>query len=232
MQSERLFRFRNYTEPSFRLSTGRAGNASPATAGGRETNVVGPSQAEAKGLRADAARNHERILAAAEEVFAREGLAVPIDVVAARAGVGVGTLYRHFPTKESLFEAIVLARVGDLAEQAHSVAAAPNPGDALFAFLQHLGRQMSGKHDLVDAMTSAGIDVKSECSGRIDEMQDQLEIAVTRAQRQGRIRADVTAKELVALLGAAVHAGDLAPGAEAVERLVGIVCDGIRARPS
>ncbi len=62
-------------------------------------------------LRADALRNRARVLEAAEAVFAAEGLAVPVDVIAERACVGVGTLYRHFPTKEKLFEAILLERI-------------------------------------------------------------------------------------------------------------------------
>ena len=69
----------------------------------------------AKPMRADAQRNHEKILEAAEEIFALDGVIVPIDIVAERAGVGIGTLYRHFPTKESLYEAIVLTRLKDVA---------------------------------------------------------------------------------------------------------------------
>ncbi len=67
--------------------------------------------------RADAVRNLAKILEAAEEVFAAEGIAVPIDEVARRAGVGIGTVYRHFPTKEALFEAIVVARLEGLIER-------------------------------------------------------------------------------------------------------------------
>jgi AcrR family transcriptional regulator len=68
-------------------------------------------------LRADARRNRAKVLSAAEEVFASEGPAVPIDEVARRAGVGVGTVYRHLPTKQALFEAIVVARIEALIER-------------------------------------------------------------------------------------------------------------------
>src|ERR1700689_486109 len=67
-------------------------------------------------LRSDAERNRQRLLEAAQQVFAEEGLAVPIDAIAQRAGLGVGTLYRHFPTKEALFEAIVVGRMERLGE--------------------------------------------------------------------------------------------------------------------
>ncbi len=87
-------------------------------------------------MRADALKNRERILEAAETTFASLGLSVPIDVVAQRAGVGVGTLYRHFPTKEALFEAIVTTRLEDLLDETKTRCDASDPGDAFFVFLR------------------------------------------------------------------------------------------------
>src|SRR6266545_3604820 len=72
--------------------------------------------------RADAVRNRQRVLEAAKEAFAAEGLAVPLDEIARRAGVGAGTVYRHFPTKEALFEAVILDRVRKLVDYAESLA--------------------------------------------------------------------------------------------------------------
>ena len=83
-------------------------------------------------MRADAVKNRARILEAAEEIFATEGVSVPIDTVAERAGLGVGTLYRHFPTKEALFEAIVVDRLESLLEMARRQSVDPDPGAALF----------------------------------------------------------------------------------------------------
>ena len=83
----------------------------------------------ARPMRADAVKNRQRILEAAEEIFATEGVSVPIDAVAERAGVGVGTLYRHFPTKEALFEAIVMARLEYLLEQRQGALPAPTTPD-------------------------------------------------------------------------------------------------------
>ena len=100
VESERAFRFLDhYTERSFRLSTG--------------LSFVTP--APSSGLRADAVRNRELILAAADEAFASEGLSVSVDEIARRAGVGAGTLYRHFPTKEALFEAVLVAHLDEIA---------------------------------------------------------------------------------------------------------------------
>src|SRR5579863_1523990 len=88
-----------------------------------------PRAAAARPLRADAAKNRERILEAAEATFTAEGVAAPIDAVAQRAGVGVGTVYRHFPTKEALFEAIVTARLADLCESTRQLTEAESPDE-------------------------------------------------------------------------------------------------------
>src|SRR6266700_6667819 len=90
-------------------------------------------------LRADAARNREKVLRAAREAFAESGYGVPLDEIAARAGVGPGTVYRHFPTKEALFQAVVAARVEDLVADARRRSRAAAPGEAFFGFLARIG---------------------------------------------------------------------------------------------
>jgi len=103
------------------------------------TPVTGDGNTSDEGaprLRADAARNRAAILETAYEVFAEQGLAVPIDEIARRAGVGAGTVYRHFPTKDALFRAIVVDRVERMVEHAEGLAAEREPGEALFAFLR------------------------------------------------------------------------------------------------
>src|SRR3974390_1125117 len=95
----------------------------------------GPEQAEAavgRPMRADPLRNRTRILEAAEVVFAAEGIEVPVDLIAEKAGVGVGTLYRHFPTKEKLCEAILLERLSSLTADARALADAAGAPGALF----------------------------------------------------------------------------------------------------
>jgi len=87
------------------------------TANDRDTGSVSAEPATDPPLRADARRNRARVLAAAQEAFATEGLSVPLDEIARRAGVGAGTVYRHFPTKEALFEAIVLHQMQDVIAQ-------------------------------------------------------------------------------------------------------------------
>src|ERR1700748_1128873 len=86
-------------------------------------------------LRADAQRNRDKVLRAAQEAFAAPGSGVPLDEIAPRAGVGPGTVYRHFPSKEELFEAVVTARLRDLIAAASGLADDPDSGQAFFAFL-------------------------------------------------------------------------------------------------
>src|SRR5437763_14329055 len=86
-------------------------------------------------LRADAARNREKVLRAAREAFAESGYGVPLDEIAARAGVGPGTAYRHFPAKEAPSEAVLTARITDLVSDARARGDAADPGEAFLGFL-------------------------------------------------------------------------------------------------
>src|ERR1700728_1033653 len=110
-------------------------------------------------LRVDAERNRQKVLDVAQGVFAAEGLAVPIDEIARRAGLGVGTLYRHFPTKEALFLAILVDRMERLVADARELARAPDPGEAFFGFLSRVVREGSTKRDFMDALSASGADL-------------------------------------------------------------------------
>ena len=87
-------------------------------------------------LRADAARNRARVLEVAYDTFAAEGFSVPIDEIARRAGVGAGTVYRHFPTKEDLYRAVVEDRIGNIVDEGRALPGRNDPGDGLFTFLR------------------------------------------------------------------------------------------------
>jgi AcrR family transcriptional regulator len=181
-------------------------------------------------MRADAVKNRHRILEVAEAVFAAEGVSVPIDIVAERAGVGVGTLYRHFPTKETLFEAIVMTRLTDLIETAKARADDDDPVDALFSFLREFARQASAKHDLFDALGSAGIDIKSQCSEMVDDMKRRIDLLLQRAVDAGAVRSDVSTEEMIGLLTGACQAVSHSGASDvSVQRMVEVVCDGLRA---
>jgi AcrR family transcriptional regulator len=110
-------------------------------------------------MRADARRNRERVLEVAIAAFAAEGLSVPIHEIARRAGVGTGTVSRHFPTKESLFEAIVLTRIEQHVARARALAAAEDPGAAFFSFFTFLVEEGATDRGLADALVGAGFDI-------------------------------------------------------------------------
>jgi AcrR family transcriptional regulator len=180
-------------------------------------------------LRSDAVKNRERILAAAEATFASDGLGVPIDTVAQRAGVGVGTLYRHFPTKEALFEAIVMTRLESLLDEARNAATADDPGPALFTFLRHFASQASAKHDLFDAMGAAGFDIKSQCAETLDEMKRAVDLLISRAMAAGAVRPGISADEAIGLVVGACQASQHSGYDNATsQRMLDIICDGLR----
>ena len=116
-------------------------------------------------LRADARRNREQVLRAAREAFAESGYGVPLDEIAARAGVGPGTVYRHFPAKEALFQAVVTARIEDLLGDARARADNDDPGGAFFGFLGRVAEEAAAKRDLPDAIAIAG-SLRRRCTTR------------------------------------------------------------------
>lgn len=179
-------------------------------------------------LRADAQRNRERILAAAEEVFSREGLGAPIDKIAEQAGVGVGTLYRHFPTKEALLQAIVLLRLDQLVELSGRLADSPRPTEALFSYLETFASVACAKHDLMEALGSAGIDIKVNCAATFEMLMGAIDILVSRAIEEGGVRPDVSAKEVVALVVGSCQASNLTADGPRLSPLLHIVFDGLR----
>ena len=169
------------------------------------------------------------MLDAAEAVFASEGLSVPIDEIARRAGVGAGTVYRHFPTKEALFEAIIIGRVQRLVDDARSLSTAENPGQAFFDFWSRMVAEGAAKKDLHDALAGAGMDLRSVHLGIVQDLRSAIGALLTRAQEAGAVRDDVGIEELMVLMAstslAMKHRSDDAslPG-----RLAAVICDGLR----
>ena len=193
----------------------------------------GSDQAEvgARPMRADALRNRARILETAEAVFAAEGIEVPVDLIAEKAGVGVGTLYRHFPTKEKLCEAILLDRLARLTEDARGLADADDPADAFFGFLRHVVEESALKRDLLVAVMGAGLEFEQSAAPVKDALRDAVGVLLARAQAVGAVRQDVTPAAVVSLVGATCQAAAHGGGPPACD-LLGIVCDGLRPQGS
>jgi AcrR family transcriptional regulator len=157
-------------------------------------------------LRADARRNRDRLLQTAKAAFAEEGLAVPLDEIARRAGVGPGTLYRHFPTKEALFEAVVHERLRQHLRDARALGSAADAGSALFEFVERLVTEAAAKQDLVDALAGAGVDVRTAVAATASELRSEIGNLLARAQESGAVRTDIELSDLMALVSGLFHA--------------------------
>lgn len=181
----------------------------------------------ARPLRADAARNRARVLDVAYATFAAEGLSVPIDEVARRAGVGAGTVYRHFPTKEALFTAVIENRMQRLVDDGQALLETEGPGEALFAFLRSMVLQWgAADRGLVDALAGYGIDIECAAPEAEDAFKAMLGELLRAAQRAGTARRDVDMRDLKAILVGcqAMQAYD----SGLAERATDVVIDGLR----
>ncbi|SDU84348.1 TetR/AcrR family transcriptional regulator [Jiangella alkaliphila] len=187
-----------------------------------------PDDGAPRPQRADARRNRARVLDAAIEAFAAEGLSVPVHEIARRAGVGTGTVSRHFPTKESLFQAIVLARLEHLVERARELAAAEPPGDALFAFIRFMVAEGATNRGLADALAGAGFDVEQAAAGTGLDLTDALSDLLVPAQAAGTVRADVGAADVKALIEGCLarERGGADPAAR--DRMLAVTVRGLR----
>jgi AcrR family transcriptional regulator len=183
-------------------------------------------------LRADAQRNRARLLEAAEAVFAAEGISVPVDLIAEKAGVGVGTLYRHFPTKEKLFEAILIGRIDDIVDDARARIESDDPGAAFFAFLTHLVEESTLKRDLIQALLGAGVEIELAVAGSKANLEEAVDRLLAVAQQAGAVRSDVSSAVVLSLVGATCIAADQHPHtADLPEGILAIICDGLRPQP-
>jgi AcrR family transcriptional regulator len=180
-----------------------------------------------KPLRADAARNRDLVLKAAYATFASEGLAVSLDEIARRAGVGAGTVYRHFRTKDDLFRAVIADRLGQIVDAGRALLTGPESGEALFIFLRLIVLEW-GVEDrgLVDALAGADLDWGSAGSDAEAEFMALLGDLLRAAQEAGTVRADVTAPEVKTLLVGCQAMQGYDDGAAA--KVTDVVLDGLR----
>jgi AcrR family transcriptional regulator len=184
----------------------------------------------ARPLRADAARNRARVLEVAYETFAAEGLSVPIDEIARRAEVGAGTVYRHFPTKEALFAAVIEDRMQHLVDDGYALLKSVGPGEALFAYLRSLVLQWGATdRGLVDALAGLGIDIETVAPDAEDAFLAMLGDLLSAAQQAGAARRDIGVREVKSIL-VGCQAMEAYNSALA-ERVTDVVVDGLRATP-
>ncbi|MBB5139733.1 AcrR family transcriptional regulator [Thermocatellispora tengchongensis] len=187
--------------------------------------------ARGRPLRADARRNRERVLRAARAAFEAEGVGVPLDEIARRAGVGAGTVHRHFPTKEALLEAIILGTMESLAAEARAGCDSDDPGAAFAAYFARLAEEGMMNRAFTEVLRQAGVDMGAVAGQAGRDLLDAFGALLARAQRAGAVRADVTPRQVKALLiGVFAGADWLGGGGDERRRLVAVVLDGLRAR--
>src|SRR5260370_34187238 len=152
-------------------------------------------------MRADAQRNYAKLLSAASAAFVESGADdVSLEEIARRAGVGIGTLYRHFPTRQALLEAVYREQVEALRAGADELLASGSPGEAFAAWLRALGAFSSTKRSLTSAMVATlgkDSEVMSACSKLIKESAGAL---LTQAQQAGAVRTAVNPTDLIRLV--------------------------------
>ena len=177
--------------------------------------------------RVDAQRNRARILAAAETVFSSRGTAASTEEVARSAGVAVGTVFRHFPTKADLLQAIMKGLLDRLTDTAHRLAEDSDPAEGFFAFFEQVVQEAAAKTAVVELLAQAGTQV--EVTPTIQGLRQAVGILLQRARQVDAVRSDVGPVEVMALLAAtsegALHGGwdrDLR------DRVLGVVLDGLR----
>ena len=179
-------------------------------------------------MRADAARNRARVLEVAYQTFAAEGLGVPIDEIARRAGVGAGTVYRHFPTKEELYRAVIEDRINRIVDDGRALLASAGPGDALFAFLRSMVLQWGATdRGLAEALAGLGVDIKAAVPEAEEAFLGLLGDLLRAGQTAGTVRRDLDVRDVKSIMVGAQAIQTY--NAEAAERLTEVVLDGLRA---
>jgi AcrR family transcriptional regulator len=187
-----------------------------------------PSQPAQRKPRTDALRNRERILEVAKGAFTRHGADASLDDIAKQAGVGAGTLYRHFPTRDALIEAVYRSDVEKLAAAAHGFAAAMSPAEALRAWLLLFVDYIAAKHIIAPALNSVAGGPSRLYEGSRSTVQGALDELVKRAKKSGDVRRDVDASDLLRAVIGVSYVGSGGDWQQSARRLVDILMAGSR----
>ncbi|GAB2962718.1 TetR/AcrR family transcriptional regulator [Streptomyces pseudoechinosporeus] len=188
--------------------------------------------ARVRPMRADARRNYERLLKEAAVAFAEHGEGASLDDIAKRAGVGSGTLYRHFSSRQALLEAVYVDGIEEIATRADELAAELPPGEALLEWLNVLGEGMIRvcgiKVLLGSAVTDGDSAVATACGNSVRAAAGRL---VEAAQREGTLRADVSPLEVLRLVHGVATAAELADAEGTyLRRYLSLLTEGLRAK--
>ncbi|GIH48368.1 transcriptional regulator, TetR family [Microbispora rosea] len=183
-------------------------------------------------LRADARRNRERVLRTAQRLFATEGLGVSLDEIARRAGVGPGTVHRHFPTKEALYLAVAIDQIRKLVAEGEALATTGDP-TALFTLLSAMMASGAENVAVKSALVAAEFDLRTAAPDVAADLTRRVADLLDRAQAAGAVRPDLTVGEVMALVAGAFaairHAG-AETSRERSAHIARLILDGLRPR--
>jgi AcrR family transcriptional regulator len=180
-----------------------------------------------KPMRADARRSYERLLAAAAEVFAEQGTSAALDDIAKRAGVGNATLYRHFPDRRDLVQALLADRYDDLRAAAERLLGDPDPRAALTRWLASFIGHVTTYRGLAASVMGIIRDPETELSGSCRGMRDAAAKLLARAQDAAVIRPDLTITELLSLTNGVAVATEQ-QHEDAVTRFLALIVEGLQ----
>jgi len=182
--------------------------------------------------RADAVRNRERVLAAAKAVFSTGGADASLEAVARRAGVGIGTLYRHFPTREALFEAVYRREVEQLSELAEQLKNEADPVDALRKWLRSNVEFVATKKGMMAALALAAYGSSELFTFSFDRLTKAVGALLQRAVAAGKIRSDIGPEDVLRALVGMCYIHDQPGWQSTVLRLLDVFVDGLRVQPA
>jgi AcrR family transcriptional regulator len=182
--------------------------------------------------RADAVRNRERVLEAAKVVFSAGGPEASLEAVAKRAGVGIGTLYRHFPTREALFEAVYRREVQQLGELAEALKSEPSPVEALRRWLRSNVEFVATKKGMSAALALAMHSSSELTAYSFERLTKAVGALLDRAVAAGEIRSDISPEDLLRALVGMCYLHDQPGWQKSVVRLLDVFVDGLRVQAS
>jgi AcrR family transcriptional regulator len=180
-------------------------------------------------MRADARRSRAKLLEAATAAFAENGADAPLDDIARRAGVGIGTLYRHFPTRLDLQAAVFRSQVQSVCDTADDLIVNATPEQAFVGWLRAMAAYLTTKRGLSKALIGSLGKDSELISGCWKAMHDTAERLLAHAQETGVLRPDITSNDVLRLMHGISMATEQSP--EDTDRLLAVMFDGLRARP-
>lgn len=189
-----------------------------------------PSEGLQRPLRADAQRNHDRVLAAAAELFAEPGADRSTNTIAKRAGVGIGTLYRRFPTREELIEAVHRHETTQLAESAHPLLDELGPVEALRAWMEKFLVYMAAKEGMADALPAILRNRHGLKTNSRDLLRSAINTILTAGIAEGSLRSDIGADEVMMALGGISFISSYEQDRGLSAPLLTLLIDGLRTR--